>query len=147
MSQEGQLVDQKSLRHVIGKSADWGELANVSELSSVEALQPWIKRLLEWDLIRSAGRTQATRYFVDPGLLRSLDFIGGTTLKRIEPHRLAALIIEDVGRYPQSKIGDIHERIGLEIPRSRVRRGLAQLVKAKKLAVEGIRSGTRYHLP
>lgn len=63
------------------------ELAAVLELSAVEALQPWIKRLLEWDLIQSAGRTQATRYFVDPGLLRHLDFAGETTLKRIEPHR------------------------------------------------------------
>ncbi|HLS99845.1 MAG TPA: RNA-binding domain-containing protein, partial [Porticoccaceae bacterium] len=26
MSQEGQLLDQKSLRSVIGKSADWNEL-------------------------------------------------------------------------------------------------------------------------
>lgn len=123
------------------------ELAAVLELPSVEALQPWIKRLLEWDLIQSSGRTQATRYFVDPGLLRTLNFVGGTTLKRIEPHRLAALIVEDVGRYPKSKIGDIHERIGLEIPRSRIRRSIEQLVKAGKLIAEGVKSGTRYRLP
>ncbi len=123
------------------------ELAAVLELPSIDALQPWIKRLLEWDLIQSAGRTQATRYFVDPGLLRTLNFVGGTTLKRIEPHRLAALIVEDVGRYPKSKIGDIHERIGMEIPRSRIRRGIEQLVKAGKLMAEGVKSGTRYHLP
>ena len=123
------------------------ELARVLELPSIEALQPWVRRLLEWALVRSAGRTQATRYFVDPGLLRTLNFVGGTTLKRIEPHRLSALIVEDVGRYPRSKIGDIHERIGLEIPRSRIRRGLEQLVKDRKLLVEGVKSGTRYRLP
>ena len=123
------------------------ELTAVLELPSVEALQPWIKRLLEWNLIQNVGRTQATRYFVDPGLLRTLNFVGGTTLKRIEPHRLSALIVEDVGRYPRSKIGDIHERIGLEIPRSRIRRGIEQLVKAGKLMAEGVKSGTRYRLP
>lgn len=123
------------------------ELAAVLELPSVEALQPWIKRLLEWDLIQSAGRTQATRYFVDPGLLQTLNFVGGTTLKRIEPHRLAVLIVEDVGRYPGTKIGDIHQRVGLEIPRSRVRRAVEQLVKEEKLIQEGVRSGTRYRLP
>ena len=123
------------------------ELAAVLELPSVDVLQLWIKRLLEWELIQSVGRTQATRYFVDPGLLRTLNFVGGTTLKRIEPHRLYALIVEDVGRYPRSKIGDIHERIGLEIPRSRIRRGLEQLVKDSKLLVEGVKSGTRYRLP
>lgn len=123
------------------------ELAAQLELPSIEALQPWIKRLLEWRLVQSAGRTQATRYFVDPALLRSHDFIGGTTLKRIEPHRLFALIIEDVGRYPQSKIGDIHKRVGLEIPRSRNRRSVEQLVRNGRLKPEGVRSGTRYSLP
>ena len=123
------------------------ELAGTLELPSVEALQPWLKRLLDWDLVQSTGRTQATRYFVDPGLLRSLNFAAGTTLKRIEPHRLAALIIEDVGRYPGTRIGDIHQRVGLEIPRSRVRRAVEQLVKDGGLLQEGVRSGTRYRLP
>ncbi|KXW57516.1 hypothetical protein FEMY_19750 [Ferrovum myxofaciens] len=123
------------------------ELTATLELPSVEALQPWLKRLLDWQLVQSAGRTQSTRYFIDPALLRNLDFVGGTTLKRIEPHRLLALIVEDIGRYPQSKIGDIHQRIGLEIPRSRIRRGIEQLLKNGKLHSEGVRSGTRYRLP
>lgn len=123
------------------------ELAATLDLSNVEALQPWLKRLLDWQLVLSAGRTQATRYFVDPGLLRSLDFVGGTTLKRIEPHRLLALIVEDVARYPGTKMGDIHQRVGMEIPRSRIRRGVEQLVKEGKLVQEGVLSGTRYRLP
>ena len=122
------------------------ELATKLELSTVEALQPWLKRPLEWHLVQSSGRTQARRYFIDPGLLRSLDFVGGTTLKRIEPHRLLALIVEDVGRYPECKIGNIHQRIGLEIPRARVRRAVEQMVKEKKLHQMGVRSGTRYRL-
>jgi ATP-dependent DNA helicase RecG len=78
---------------------------------------PWLKRPLDWGLVQSAGRTQATRYVIASEPLRGLDFMGGTTLKRIEPHRLLALIEEDVGRYPGSKIGNIHQRIGIEIPR------------------------------
>ena len=54
------------------------ELVTSLELPSVEALQPWLKRLLDWQLVQSAGRTQATRYFVDPSLLRSLQFTGET---------------------------------------------------------------------
>lgn len=122
------------------------ELATRLELPTVEALQPWLKRLLDWQLVQSAGRTQATRYFVDPNLLRSLNFAGGTTLKRIEPHRLEALVLEDVGRYPNTKIGDIHQRIGLEIPRSRLRRTVEQLVREGKLHQEGVLNGTRYRL-
>ena len=123
------------------------ELARVLELSSVGALHPWIRRLLDWNLVKRAGRTQATRYFVEPGVLRDLSFVGSTTLKRIEPHRLVALIVEDVERYPQSKIGEIHERIGQEIPRSRIRRSIGRLVESGRLVAEGVKNGTRYRLP
>lgn len=123
------------------------ELASNLELQSVDALQPWLKRLLDWQLVQRLGRTQATRYFVAPALLRSLKFPGGTTLKRIEPHRLFALVVEDVARYPDTKISDIHSRVGPEIPRSRVRRALEHLVKEGKLCQYGARSGTRYRLP
>ncbi|MFW2134596.1 ATP-binding protein [Ectothiorhodospira haloalkaliphila] len=120
------------------------ELANVLELPSVEALQPWIKRLLEWDLIQSAGRTQATRYFVDPGLLRHLDFAGETTLKRIEPHRLAALILEDLKRYPESAIGDIRQRIGSEIHPKQVKRALDGLIEKGEVRFAGDKRWRRY---
>ncbi len=123
------------------------ELTSRLELSSVDHLQPWLKRLVDWQLVQSAGRTQATRYFVDPNLLKSLDFAGKTTLKRIEPHRLLALIVEDVGRYPGTQTRQIHHRIGSEIPRSRIRRAIDQLVKEGRLVRDGVRRGTRYYLP
>lgn len=98
-------------------------------------------------LTQRAGGTQATRYYVDPPLPLSLDLAVECTLKRIEPHRLAALIVEDVYCHPDTRIGDIHQRIGPEIPRSRVSRALEQLVKEGKLSREGARRGTRYRLP
>lgn len=82
-------------------------LAARLELSSVDVLPPWLKRLLDWQLARSSGRTQATRYFVDPGLLRGLEFAAPTTLKHIESHRLAALALEDRQRYPRSAVSGI----------------------------------------
>ncbi len=120
------------------------ELAHSLELPSVDALQPWLKRLIDWNLVQSTGRTQATRCFIDPEVLRSLDFASTTPLKRIEPHRLAALLFEDVARYPRSKLGEIHVRIGPEIPRSQIRRAIGGLVKAGKLHMEGVRNGARY---
>ncbi len=120
------------------------ELAHSLELPSVDALQPWLKRLIDWNLVQSTGRTQATRCFIDPEVLRSLDFASTTPLKRIEPHRLAALLFEDVARYPRSKLGEIHVRIGPEIPRYQIRRAIGGLVKAGKLHMEGVRNGARY---
>jgi len=120
------------------------ELADTLELPSVEALQPWLKRLLDWHLVQSAGRTQATRYFVDPGLLRSLKFTGETTLKRIEPHRLAALVLEDLQRYPESAISEIHQRIGGEIHPKQVKRALEELIERSAVRFEGNNRWRRY---
>ncbi len=120
------------------------ELAAALELPSVEALQPWLKRLLDWDLVQSAGRTQATRYFVAPGLLRNLNFTGETTLKRIEPHRLAALVLEDLQRYPESAISDIHKRVGGEIHPKQVKRALEELIERGAVRFEGNNRWRRY---
>lgn len=120
------------------------ELAAKLDLPSVEALQPWLKRLLEWQLLQSAGRTKATRYFIDPGLMRSLNFTGETTLKRIEPHRLAALVLEDLQRYPQSAISDIHKRVGGEIHPKQVKRALDELIEHGAVRFEGNNRWRRY---
>lgn len=120
------------------------ELADTLELPSVEALQPWLKRLLDWHLVQSAGRTQATRYFVDPGLLRNLKFTGETTLKRIEPHRLAALVLEDLQRYPKSAISEIHQRIGGEIHPKQVKRALEELIERGTVRFDGNNRWRRY---
>jgi ATP-dependent DNA helicase RecG len=120
------------------------ELATTLELSSVEALHSWLKRLLDWHLVQSAGRTQATRYFVDPSLLRNLQFTGETTLKRIEPHRLAALVLEDLQRYPESAISEIHQRIGGEIHPKQVKRALEDLIERGAVRFEGDNRWRRY---
>lgn len=121
------------------------ELATALELPSVETLQStWLKRLLDWQLVHSAGRTQATRYFVAPGLLRTLDFSTATTLKRIEPHRLSALILEDLSRYPESAIGAIQLRVGAEIPIKQIKRTLDDLVARGDVRHEGVRRWRRY---
>ncbi len=120
------------------------ELATGLELPAVEALQPWLRRLLEWQLVQSVGRTQATRYFVDPGLLRTLNFVGGTTLKRIEPHRLAALIVEDLQRYPRSAISEIHRRVGAELHAKQIKRTLDELIERGQVRFEGEKRWRRY---
>lgn len=120
------------------------ELTTALELPTVEALQPWLKCLLDWHLVQSSGRTQVTRYFVDPGLLCSLNSTGETTLKRIEPHRLAALVLEDLQRYPESAISDIHRRIGGEIHPKQVKRALEELIERGAVRFEGNNRWRRY---
>ena len=73
-----------------------------------------------------------------------MDFSGTTTLSRIEPHRLKALIVEDLERYPGSAIGDIHDRIGPEINRRRIKRAIDWLVGDGVVHYKGEKRGRRY---
>ena len=77
----------------------------------------------------------------------SLAFPALTTLKRIEDHRLRALVLEDLGRYPWSAFGEIHARIGTEIPPRRLRTMLTLLVHEGGLQKRGVLKGTRYADP
>lgn len=120
------------------------ELVAALELPTVEALTPWLKRLLDWQLVHSSGRTQAMRYFVAPDLLQALDFQGTTTLKRIEPHRLAALVMEDLRLYPASAISAVHQRVGAEIHPKQIKRAIDELVSRGEVRFEGEKRWRRY---
>lgn len=122
------------------------ELATRLELANADLLRPWLVRLCEWGLVGQSGRTQATRYFVKPELLRTMEFPAVTTLKRIEDHRLRALVLEDLERYPDSAFGEIHARIGTEIPHRRLRALLKRLTDEHLVHKTGVFKGTRYAL-
>jgi len=122
------------------------ELGAVLETEGGDALSVWLGHLQSLGLVQTAGRTQGTRYFVDPTLLRDAKLVLPTTLLRIEPHRLLELIREDLRRYPNSKIGEISGRIGPEVNRSQLKRALSELVDRSFVIMEGLRNGARYRL-
>lgn len=120
------------------------ELAGQLELGDIAGLSSWMGRLQNFGVVKQKGKTQATRYFVDPGLLRELDFSSATTLSLIEPHRLKALIVEDIRRYPGSAISDIHSRTAPELDRHRVKRALEALSVEGRVVITGEKRWRRY---
>ncbi|WP_005035788.1 ATP-binding protein [Holophaga foetida] len=122
------------------------ELCARLELGAAEALKPWLGRLEGLRLVETTGRTKATRYFVPPKVLSTLEVEPHTTLVRIEPHRLRALILEDIKRYPDSGIGQIHARIGSEIPRTQVKRMIDELAIQGHLDATGLNRGRKYRI-
>jgi len=117
------------------------ELAEDLELPDPSALRPWLGRLVELGLIEQSGRTSATRYFVPPALLREAGLDAQTTLKRVQPYRLRALILEDLERFPDSPSKEVHRRVGPEIPDRTFRRALEALVENGQVKSTG---GTRW---
>jgi len=121
------------------------ELATRLELGSTDELRPvWLDRLLNVGLVASTGRTQAVHYFVSPDWLKGSGLDEKTTLRRLEPHRLRALIVEDVRRYPGAASGDINRRVGPEVPYRTLKRAIDDLVAEGSLRFEGQSRGRRY---
>lgn len=128
------------------ESTSAADLAEELELADAGALRPWLGRLPSWGLVEQAGRTNATRYFVPPALLRDAGLDALTTLARVQPHRLRALILEDLERFPDSAKGDIQRRVGPEVPERSFRRALEELVESGVVATVGERRWRRYRL-
>lgn len=128
------------------ESISAAELTEELELPDAGALRPWLGRLLTWGLVEQSGRTKATRYFVPPVLLREAGLDALTTLTRVQPHRLRALILEDLERFPSSAKGDIHRRVGPEIPERTFRRALEELVSGGDVVTAGEKRWRRYRL-
>ena len=123
-----------------------GELTERLGLTETAQLRPWLGALAEHGLVEQVGRTRATRYFVPPDLLRESGLDGRTTLRRVQPHRLRALILEDLERYPGSSSREVHDRVGPEIPERTFRRTLKELVDAGTVVGEGVTRWRRYRL-
>ena len=122
------------------------DLCETLELTETSTLANWLDRLLRWGVVRQIGRTSGTRYFVDPDVLRKLEFPSHTTLARIEPYRIRELVLEDVQRHPGAAFGDIHSRIGEEIPDHHVRKQIKGLIEQGVLRYEGDNRWRRYWL-
>lgn len=121
-------------------------LSNKLCVRNNDSLKYWIGKLLKNEIILSKGKTKATEYFVNPELLKESDFKGKTDLKKIEPHRLEHLILEDLKIYQPCAIGDINERIGNEISRRKVKRKLDEMVANGTIFSSGEKKGTKYYI-
>lgn len=122
------------------------ELVSALGLSREESLKGWIGRLLVHGLVQNVGRARGTRYFVPPELMESAGLALRTTLQRVEPHRLDALIVEDLTRYREASLPVIHRRIAPEVGEWQVRRAFDRLVEQGTIAFVGDRGGRTYRL-
>lgn len=106
----------------------------------------WLGRLPDLGLIISKGRTKGTEYMVNPGFLKKTGFKGKTNLKRIENHRLEELIYQDVKIYQPAALGEVHQRIGKEIPYNKIRKTIYMMVKKGILLPLGNKPHIRYSI-
>lgn len=120
------------------------ELCKRLELPDATYLKSWLDKLVQAGIVQSSGRTKGTTYHITPDIMKRLDFKDTTTLKDIEVYRLQELVLKDLCKYGRAKISDIHNRIGVEIPRRRLQAALAKLLDEGAIGKEGVRKSTVY---
>jgi len=122
------------------------EISNILNQNEEVGLRNWLGRLTELELIVKSGRGKGTQYSINPEFIRKINFKGKTNLKNIEDHRLEELIYKDLKAYPLSGFSEIHQRIGMEINKHKVRRILKQLADSGKIKSEGHTRWTMYSI-
>ncbi len=121
------------------------EFKKLIQVESDNQLQNWLGSLLKNEIVKKKGKTKGTEYFVNPEILKGTKF-ELTNLRKIEPHRLRHLLIEDITNYPNSTIKEIHRRIGEEIPDRKVQRVLYEMVKNGEVSYAGGKKYRKYFI-
>lgn len=121
------------------------EFSKIIQSNDDTQIRNWLGNLLKYKIVLTRGKTKGLKYFVNPQLLKDTE-LGKTDLSNIEEHRLKNLIIEDLEKYPYSNIESIHERIGPEIPKRRLRRCIYSFVKEGKIKTIGGKKFRKYFI-
>jgi ATP-dependent DNA helicase RecG len=121
------------------------QLTKELQLTDEDRLRTYVNKMIEQAIIITRGIKKGTEYLINPKLLINSKINIKPTLKVIEPHRLKALIEEDLKLYPKSKSSDIQSRIS-DLPIEDIRKCLLRLAKEGIVFTDGIKKGKTYSL-
>jgi len=122
------------------------DFSHLIQSQNDKQIKNWLGRLLELEIIKTKGKTKGTQYYVNPKILKNTKHLQQTSLKHIQEHRLEALILTDLERFGKSSIGEIHQRIGKDIPLRKLRSILYLMVKNYKITATGAKKGRKYFI-
>jgi ATP-dependent DNA helicase RecG len=121
------------------------QLTKELQLSDEDRLRSYVNSLLDKAILINRGIKKATEYLINPKLVSSSKLNIKPTLKIIEPHRLKALIEEDVRMYPRSKMSEIQKRLP-DIVAADIQKCVYKLVKDGTFSVHGAKTNRTYSL-
>lgn len=115
------------------------DLVKQLQLSENARLRPYVEMLTELGIVITRGVKKGTQYLINPKLMQAAKVNLPTTLKTIEPHRLKALIQEDLQKYPDSSISEIASRLP-DIDRSDLQKHIYSMTRREELRTTGSRT-------
>ena len=121
------------------------QLTKELQLTDEDRLRSYVSKLIEKAIIISDGQKKGTAYLINPKLIANSKINIKPSLRIIEPHRLKALIEEDLKLYPNSKSADIQKRIS-DLPIEDIRKCITILLKEGVILSSGQKKGKTYFL-
>lgn len=119
------------------------DLSNKLQLYNHDKARNWIGSLITKGIIITRGIKKGVEYLVNPEMLAASKLNIKPTLKTIEPHRLEALIYEDIRINGASSISEIASRIP-EVQRDEIQKVVYRLSKIGDLNISGANKNRRY---
>ena len=121
------------------------ELVKLLQLSEDDRLRNYTTRLSDLKIVDTRGIKKGNEFLVNSKLISNSRINIKTSLKTVEPHRLMALIEEDLKLHPLSMRSEIQKRLP-DIDEKDLKKYLYKMLKNNKLTFFGGRTYRRYKL-
>ncbi len=121
------------------------KLSSLLQLTDEDRLRSYTARLVEQSIFVTRGAKKANEFLINPKLIANSNANIKTSLKTIEPHRLVALIEEDIRLHPDSLRKEVENRLP-DADSSDIQKTLYALVKKGRLIFSGGKTYRRYRL-
>ncbi|MFR9543341.1 MAG: hypothetical protein SNH27_14970 [Rikenellaceae bacterium] len=119
------------------------ELSKKLQLDTHDKARSWIGTLITKGIIITRGVKKGVDYMVNPEMLSASKLNIKPTLKTIEPHRLEALVYEDVKLNGASSVTEISSRIP-EVERDEIQKVVYKLRKKGDFDITGAYRDRKY---
>ena len=121
------------------------KLSNILQLSQDERLRSYTSNLVEMGIVVTRGVKKGNTFLVNPKVIINSRSNIKTSLKTIEPHRLRALIEEDLRLHPNSKSSEIQGRL-VDISIEEIRKYLRSMETKGTICSMNSRKHKSYYL-
>lgn len=113
------------------------------QLNQEDKLKYWLGSLLDKAIIISRGIKKGTEYLLNPDIFSQAKLNLTPSLKTIEPHKLKALILEDLKYNGFSKMTKIQERLSEALPED-IKKTVYRMAEAGELHTQGAKRNRTY---
>jgi ATP-dependent DNA helicase RecG len=121
------------------------ELDDLLQLIDNKRQRSYTDKLVELGVVVTRGIKKGNTFLINPKIIVNSRANIKTSLKTIEPHRLIALIEEDLRLHPNSKRREIYNRLP-DVDEKDLKKYLYEMVKSGKINFEGGKTYRSYSL-